>query len=71
VTYTPINLGYSTTYSITIGTGAKDMPGNNILSAFNWQVTTEPKPEINLIKNGGFESGTASWMFYTMVQVLS
>ena len=43
VTYTPgSTLNYSTTYSVTVGTGAMDSTGNNMLSSSTWQFTTVP-----------------------------
>ena len=61
MTYTPgSNFNYSTTYNVTIGSGATDLAGN-VLSPYNWQFTTASSPLNNLISNPGFESGTAPW----------
>lgn len=41
MTFTPSsNLAYATTYSVTVGTGAKDTAGNNLQSPCNWQFKT-------------------------------
>jgi len=43
--YTPNpSLAYSTTYTVTVGTGAKDLAGNSLQLPYSWQFTTEPKP---------------------------
>jgi len=40
MTYTPdSNLAYSTTYTVTVGTGAMDLAGNNLQSPHSWQFT--------------------------------
>ena len=63
--YTPAsNLSYNTTYIVTVGTGARDLAGNNMSSSYTWQFITAPL-SINIISNPGFESGTASWTLYT------
>ena len=50
MTYTPVsNLSYNTTYNVTIGTGAKDLSGNNLNNSSEWQFITVPDttaPEI-------------------------
>ena len=67
MTYTPdANLSIGTSYNVTIGSGAMDLAGNNLLS-YSWQFTTENMAVDNLIKNPGFESGKTSWTFYTNV----
>jgi hypothetical protein len=39
--FTPAtSLDYSTKYSVNLGTGAKDLTGNNMISNFNWDFTT-------------------------------
>ncbi len=39
--FTPTTpLDYSTQYTIILGTGAKDLTGNNLISDFSWQFTT-------------------------------
>ena len=39
--YTPgSNLAYNTTYTVTVGTGAKDIAGNNLQAPYSWQFTT-------------------------------
>ena len=58
------NLTSGTTYSVTIGSDAKDLAGNN-MPAHTWQFTTALSPVVNLIQNPGFESGKTSWAFYT------
>ena len=35
------NLSHNTTYNITLGTGARDISGNNITSPYSWEFTTE------------------------------
>ena len=41
MTYTPdSNLAYSTMYSVTVGTGAKDLSGNNMAASYVWNFTT-------------------------------
>ena len=41
ITYIPgLNLTYNTTYSVKIGTGAKDLAGNNMSAPYEWQFTT-------------------------------
>ena len=43
--YTPSpSLAYSTTYTVTVGTGAKDLAGNSLQLPYSWQFTAEPKP---------------------------
>ncbi len=61
MTYTPASLNYSTAYNVRMGTGARDMAGNNLPSSFEWQFTTGAKTSINLLTNPGFESGAALW----------
>ena len=62
--YTPTsNLAYNTIYNVTVGTGAKDLAGNNLAASYTWQFTTASQ-QPNLISNGGFESGTTSWQLY-------
>ena len=47
LTITPnANLFYNTTYNITIGTGAKDIAGNNLENPYSWEFTTLEDPEI-------------------------
>ena len=57
------NLNYGTTYSVTIGSDAKDLAGNNMMM-HTWQFTTALPSALNLIQNPGFESGKTSWLFY-------
>jgi len=60
MTYTPdSDLASDTTYTVTVGTGAMDLPDNNMLVEHTWDFTTE------VIRNPGFESGTSPWLFYT------
>ena len=67
MTYTPgSNLNSSTTYSVTIGSDAMDLAGNNMLM-HTWQFTTASQSGPNLVQNPGFESGKTSWTFYTDV----
>ena len=41
MTFTPdANLGYSTTYTVTIGTGATDLAGNPLAAEYIWDFTT-------------------------------
>ena len=64
--YTPSSLAYNTTYNVMVGSGAKDLAGNNLQISYTWQfITEENTPSINIIKNPGFESGTTSWLFHT------
>lgn len=60
----PTNLSYNTVYNVTVGTGAKDIAGNSMAASVTWQFTTVSM-QPNLVSNGGFESGTTSWSFYT------
>lgn len=60
----PTSLSYNTVYNVTVGTGAKDIAGNNMAALVTWQFTTASM-QPNLVSNGGFESGTTSWSFYT------
>jgi hypothetical protein len=56
ITYTWLNdrtlvlsfdaLRYNTTYTVTVGTGARDMAGNGLASANSWQFTTVGETEI-------------------------
>jgi hypothetical protein len=47
LTFTPAsNLSYETEYDITISTGAKDLMGNTLELAYNWQFTTEIEVDI-------------------------
>ena len=63
MTYNPGSiLSLGTTYTVTIGSGARDMAGN-MLSPLTWHFTTSV-PSENLITNPGFESGTAPWVAY-------
>ncbi|MCG2827408.1 MAG: Ig-like domain-containing protein [Thermoplasmatales archaeon] len=39
------DMTYSTTYTITIGTGAQDKAGNNMVSPYSWSFTTEAEPD--------------------------
>ncbi|RZN31231.1 MAG: hypothetical protein EF813_12540 [Methanosarcinales archaeon] len=42
MTFTPdADLAYSTTYDVTIGTGAEDLAGNSLEESFVWNFTTE------------------------------
>ena len=67
VKYIPASkLGYETNYSVTIGSSAKDLAGNN-MPVHTWQFTTEKPPVKNLILNPGFESGKINWTFYTVL----
>jgi len=60
MTYTPdSDLTSDTTYTVTIGTGAMDLPDNNMEAEHIWDFTTE------IVRNPGFESGTSPWLFYT------
>jgi hypothetical protein len=62
--YTPnSHLSNNMTYTVTIGTGAKDLAGNTMAAQYNWAFTTVPQVP-NWISNGGFESGSTSWNFY-------
>jgi hypothetical protein len=46
-TFTPAgNLAYSTTYTATITTGAKDLAGNTLASNYVWSFTTGAAPDI-------------------------
>ncbi|MDO8728241.1 MAG: Ig-like domain-containing domain, partial [Candidatus Methanoperedens sp.] len=48
MTYTPdSNLTYSTTYDVTVGTGAMDLAGNPLSSTYSWLFTTEASPSQN------------------------
>jgi uncharacterized repeat protein (TIGR02543 family) len=69
--YTPgSNLVSDTTYTVTVGTGATDLTGNNLQSPYSWQFTTasiEPKlfsntigMEFVLIPAGEFDMGSPS-----------
>ncbi|CAG0957191.1 Serine-aspartate repeat-containing protein D [Methanosarcinales archaeon] len=60
----PTSLSYNMVYNVTVGTGAKDVAGNNMAALVTWQFTTASM-QPNLVSNGGFESGTTSWSFYT------
>ena len=45
MTYTPSSyLAYSTSYTVTIGTGAKDLAGNSLQSTYSRQFSTAPPP---------------------------
>ena len=45
--YTPDpNLPSDTLYDVTIGTGAKDLAGNNLVSPYNWQFSTASAADI-------------------------
>ena len=68
MTYTPDSvLNFSTTYNVTIGTGATDLAGN-MLSPLSWSFTTASS-SINLITNPGFESGKTPWMVYPTTSI--
>ncbi len=48
MTYTPSSsLGYGTTYTANVGTGAKDLDGNGLKSLYRWQFTTTSEEEIS------------------------
>jgi len=65
MTYTlDSDLTPDTTYTVTIGTDAKDLADNNMQIEHIWQFTTEVTSN-NIIQNPGFESGTSSWLFHT------
>ncbi len=40
------NLSYNTTYTVSIGTGAKDLCRNTLENDYSWQFTTAEEPEI-------------------------
>ena len=47
MTFTPNDdLAYSTTYEVTIGTGAEDLAGNPLAAAYVWDFTTGSEPDI-------------------------
>jgi hypothetical protein len=41
-----IDLDYDTEYTVTIGTGARDLADNTISSAYSWSFTTIPEPDL-------------------------
>ncbi len=47
------NLAYSTTYTVTISTGAKDLVGNSMANAYTWAFTTASAPPSRPIGGGG------------------
>ncbi|MCL7413627.1 MAG: carbohydrate binding domain-containing protein [ANME-2 cluster archaeon] len=67
MTYTPdLDLTFDTTYTVTIGTDARDLANNSMQTGHTWQFTTEAIPtSANLIMNPDFGSGTSQWLFYT------
>ena len=56
--YTPASLGYSTKYNVTIGTGAKDLAGNNLSSIFEWNFTTMEQDLASPTVSGNSPTGT-------------
>ena len=59
LTFTPtVHLAYSTNYTVTITTGAKDLAGNALASDYVWNLTTGPDPEFTMwekiLEIGGF-----------------
>ncbi|MDI6886381.1 MAG: choice-of-anchor D domain-containing protein, partial [archaeon] len=47
MTFTPgANLAYITIYTVTIGTGAQDLAGNPLTSAYTWSFTTTSAPSV-------------------------
>jgi parallel beta-helix repeat protein len=56
MTYTPnSNLEINTMYTVTVGTDAKDLAGNNLQSPYSWQFTTTSLEPSDSIYNGDFE----------------
>jgi|GEM_PF-1161423 len=65
LTITPLgNLSYNTTYNITVGTGAKDLAGNNLASGYSWEFTTQTEPII-YNPNGGI--GEYWWIILILI----
>ncbi|MHC1681165.1 MAG: Ig-like domain-containing protein [Methanomassiliicoccales archaeon] len=57
MTFTPSSaLSYNTEYTVTIGTGAKDLAGNGLAAAFTSSFTTGAHAEIQLIVDTYYES---------------
>jgi parallel beta-helix repeat protein len=50
------NLNYETAYTVTIGTEAKDLAGNNLESLYSWQFTTL-SPSMDLVAEWHFDAG--------------
>lgn len=69
LTITPSgNLSHNTTYNVTVGTGAKDIAGNNLVSAYSWEFTTELQPITNGPDDGGI--GEYWWIILIIVIVV-
>ena len=56
--YTPVSLVYSTKYNVAIGTGAKDLAGNNLPSIFEWNFTTMEPDSTPPTISGNSPTGT-------------
>ena len=56
------NLSYNTTYTVTIGTGAEDLAGNNLEAEYSWVFTTGSKynspPVLSPIGNKTVDAGS-------------
>ena len=67
--YSPdLNFSIGTQYNVTIGSDARDMEGNRLLS-YSWQFITASPFSENLITNPGFESGKTPWMVYPTTSI--